>query len=173
MAQGCKSPSGSYPRVLKPLTWHSFRVSSRTALSRWDPPGAPHVPRQLAHGEHSRRLRAGEAQRCCGDLGQVAQKVPNRTSGQWTSQTQDRTVAGAKPKGKTSPTVSRGARLDSSWSLVEHGPEDTPVKAKDLSPPPRTFPFVWWRRKRTGNAGPRIHLLNDEGTAVGRMASGF
>ena len=35
-----------------------------------DPPGAPHVPGQLAHGEHGRCLRAGEAQ--------VAQKVPNR-----------------------------------------------------------------------------------------------
>ena len=43
-----------------------------------DPPGAPHVPRQLAHGENSRRLRAGEAQRCCGD---VAQKVPNLNLG--------------------------------------------------------------------------------------------
>ena len=41
-----------------------------------DPPGAPHVPGQLAHEEHGRCLRTGEARRGCGDLGPGSAEGP-------------------------------------------------------------------------------------------------
>ena len=129
-----------------------------------DPPGAPHVPRQLAHGEHSRRLRAGEAQRGCGDLGPGSAEGP-----QPEPRARQGTQGGLEPpglggpapatssghhgrrtggdqterEGEASPTVPSGsARSTRSWSLVEQGPEDTPVKAKDLFPATPDLPFA-------------------------------
>ena len=61
---------GVTPGLVKPLTHPGLR------LPLGDPPGAPHVFRQLAHGEHSRCLRAGEAQRGCGDLGPGSAEGP-------------------------------------------------------------------------------------------------
>ena len=189
MAQGCYSPSGSYPGVgeaavvaLIPSVHPGLRF-----------PGAPHVPRQLAHGERSRRVR--EKRNVVVEIwGQVAQKVPNLNLGPGRERREDLNhpdwadplpppavdITDAGPdgrrgqterEGETSPTVPSGSAPSTrSWSLVEHGPEDTPVKAKDLFPATPDLPLrVVAAVKRTGNAGQsRIHLLNDEGTAVGR-----
>ena len=125
--------------------------------------------------------------------GQVAQKVPNLNLGPGRERREDLNhpdwadplpppaveITDAGPdghkdqtegEGEASPTVPSGSAPSTrSWSLVEQGPEDTPVKAKDLFPTTPDFPLrVVAAVKRTGNAGQaRIHLLNDEGTAVG------
>ena len=73
-------------------------------------------------------------------------------------------------EGEASPSVPSGSAPSArSWSVVEHEPGDTPVKAKDLFPATPDLPLrVVAAVKRTGNAGQsRIHLLNVEGTAVG------
>ena len=68
MAQGCYSLSGSYPGAGEAADVALIpSVHPRLRLPDGDPK-APHVPGQLAHGEHSRCLRAGEAQRGGGDL---------------------------------------------------------------------------------------------------------
>ena len=124
--------------------------------------------------------------------GQVAQKVPNLNLGPGRERREDLNhpdwadplpppaveITDAGPdsrtdqterEGEASPTLPSGSAPTRSWSLVEQGPEDTPVKAKDLFPTTPDFPLrVVAAVKRTGNAGQsRIHLLNDEGTAVG------
>ena len=73
-------------------------------------------------------------------------------------------------EGEASPSVPSGSAPSArSWSVVEHEPGDTPVKAKDLFPATPDLPLrVVAAVKRTGNAGQsRIHLLIVEGTAVG------
>ena len=124
-------------------------------------------------------------------FGQVAQKVPNLNLGPGRERREDLNhpdwadplpppavdITDAGPEGRkdqieregeASPTVPSGSAPSTrSWSLVEHGPEDTPVKAKDLFPATSDLRVVA-AVKRTGNAGQsRIHLLNVEGTAVG------
>ena len=79
MAQGCYSPSGSYPGIGDVALIPSVHPGLR--FPDGDPPGAPHVPRQLAHGERSRRLRAEKRNVVVEIWGQVAQKVPNLNLG--------------------------------------------------------------------------------------------
>ena len=89
--------------------------------------------------------------------GQVAQKVPNLNLGpgrerrveppglggpapappavEITDAGPDGRKDQTEREGEASPTVpSKSAPSTRSWSLVEQGPEDTPVKAKDLFP---------------------------------------
>ena len=146
-----------------------------------DPPGAPHVPGQLAHGEHGRCLRTGEAQRGCGDLGPGSAEGPQPEprpgtqgglespglGGPAPAPAVDITDAGLEGRedqiekeGEASPLVPSGSAPSArSWSVV----------AKDLFPATPDLPLrVVAAVKRTGNAGQsRIHLLNVEGTAVG------
>ena len=191
--QGCYSPSGSCPGLVKPLTWHSFRVFIPDCAFQMG------IPRE-------RRMYRGNLTESTADVyvrekrnvvveiwGQVAQKVPNLNLGPGRERREDLNhpdwadplpppavdITDAGPdgrrgqterEGETSPTVPSGSAPSTrSWSLVEKGPEDTPVKAKDLFPTTPDLPLrVAAAVKRTGNAGQsRIHLLNDEGTAVG------
>ena len=77
MAQRCYSPSGCHPGVGEAAVMALVPgVHPGLRLPDGDPPGAPHVPGQLAHGEHGRCLRAGEAQRGCGDLGPGSAEGP-------------------------------------------------------------------------------------------------
>ena len=157
MAQGCSSPSGSDAGVgeaadvaLIPSVHPGLRFPDG------DPPGAPHVLRQLAHREHSRRLCAGEAQCRCGDLGPGSAEEPRARQGtdplpppavEITDGGPDGDKDQTEGEGEASPTVPSGSAPSTrSWSLVEQGPEDTPVKAKDLFPTTRTSPFVLLRR---------------------------
>ena len=178
MAQRCYSPPGCHFGVGEAAVGPGVHPGLR--LPDGDPPGARHVPGQLAHGEHGRCLRAGEAQRGCGDLGPGSAEGPQPeprarqgTQGGLESPDPlpppavDITDAGPEGRedqiereGEASPSVPSGSAPSArSWSVVEHEPGDTPVKAKDLP--------LWVVVKRTGNAGQsRIHL-NVEGTAVG------
>ena len=189
MAQGCYSPSGSHPGVgeaadvaLIPSVHPGLRFPDG------DPPGAPHVLRQLAHREHSRRLCAGEAQRRCGDLGPGSAEGP-----QPEPRARQGTQGGLEPPGLGGPApatssgnhgrgtgrpqgpnrkgrggIRHGTLRTRSWSLVEQGPEDTPVKAKDLFPTPRASPFVWLRR-----ANAQATPASPESTGCGvRVATG-
>ena len=119
-----------------------------------DPPGAPHVPGQLAHGEHGRCLRTGEAQRGCGDLGPGSAEGPqpeprsrrreDLIHPDWADPLPppavDITDAGPEGRedqiekeGEASPSVPSGSAPSArSWSVMEHETGDTPVKAKDL-----------------------------------------
>ena len=77
MAQRCYSPPGCHPGVGEAAVVALVPgVHPGLRLPDGDPPGAPHVPGQLAHGEHSRCLRTGEAQRGCGDLGPGSAEGP-------------------------------------------------------------------------------------------------
>ena len=177
---------GVTPELVKPLSWHSFRVCIPDCALQMGPPGAPHVPWQLAHGEHGRCLRAGEAQRGCGDvpnlnLGPGRERREDLNHLDWADPLPppvvDITDAGPEGRedqtereGEASPSVPSGSVPSArSWSVVEHEPGDTPVKAKDLFPATPDLPLrVVAAVKRTGSAGQsRIHLLNVEGTAVG------
>ena len=112
--------------------------------------------------------------------GQVAQKVPNLNLGPGRERREDLNHGpapatssghhGIEREGEASPLVPSGSAPSArSWSVVEHEPGDTRVKAKDLFPATPDLPLrVVAAVKRTGNAGQsRIHLLNVEGTAVG------
>ena len=102
--------------------------------------------------------------------GQVAQKVPNLNLGPGRERREDLNhpdwadplpppavdITDAGPEGRedqiekegeASPSVPSGSAPSArSWSVVEHEPGDTPVKAKDLFPATPTSPFGWWRR---------------------------
>ena len=141
MAQGCSSPSGSDPGV-----------GEAADLGNW-------------LTESTADVYVREKRNVVVEIwGQVAPAVEITDAGPDGHKDQ------TEGEGEASPTVFSGSAPSTrSWSLVEQGPEDTPVKAKDLFPTTPDFPLrVVAAVKRTGNAGQaRIHLLNDEGTAVG------
>ena len=80
MAERCYSPPGCHFGVGEAAVVALVPgVHPGLRLPDGDPPGAPHVPGQLAHGEHGRCVRAGEAQRGCGDLGPGSAEGPGPT----------------------------------------------------------------------------------------------
>ena len=157
-----------------------------------DPPGAMYLGNWLT--ESTADVYVREKRNVVVEIwGQVAQKVPNLNLGPGRERREDLNhpdwadplpppavdITDAGPEGRedqiekegeASPSVpSQSAPSARSWSVVEHEPGDTPVKAKDLFPATPDLPLrVVAAVKRTGNAGQsRIHLLNVEGTAVG------
>ena len=171
MAQGCYSPSGSYPGIGE---------AADVALIPSVHPGPQERRMYLGNWltESTADVYVREKRNVVVEIwGQVAQKVPNLNLGPGRERREDLNHPDwADPlpppavkdqtegEGEASPTVPSGSAPSTrSWSLVEQGPEDTPMKAKNLFPTTPDFPLrVVAAVKRTGNAGQsRIHLLND------------
>ena len=191
---GNYSSQRCYPGLVKPLSWHSFRVFIPDCAFQM---GIPQERRMYLGNwltESTADVYVWEKRNMVVEIwGQVAQKVPNLNLGPGRERREDLNhpdwadplpppavdITDAGPEGRedqieregeASPSVSSGSAPSArSWSVVEHEPGDTPVKAKDLFPATPDLPLrVVAAVKRTGNAGQsRIHLLNVEGTAVG------
>ena len=172
---------------MKPLSWHSFRVFIPDCAFQMG------IPRSAACTLATGSRRARQMSTCGRSatwLWRSGAKVPNLNLGPGRERREDLNhpdwadplpppavdITDAGPEGREDQTEREGASVPSgsapstrSWSVVEHGPKDTPVKAKDLFPAtPDLLLRVVAAVKRTGNAGQsRIHLLNVEGTAVG------
>ena len=188
MAQRCYSPPGCHPEVAEAAV-----VALVPGLPDGDLP-----ERRMYLGnwltESTADVYVREKRNVVVEIwGQVAQKVPNLNLGPGRERREDLNhpdwadplpppavdITDAGPEGRedqieregeASPSVLSGSAPSArSWSVVEHEPGDTPVKAKDLFPATPDLPLrVVAAVKRTGNAGQsRIHLLNVEGTAVG------
>ena len=187
MAQRCYSPPGCHPGVGEAL------VPGDCAFQM----GIPRERRMYLGNwltESTADVYVREKRNVVVEIwGQVAQKVPNLNLGPGKERREDLNhpdwadplpppavdITDAGPEGRedqiekegeASPSVPSGSAPSArSWSVVEHEPGDTPVKAKDLFPATPDLPLrVVAAVKRTGNAGQsRIHLLNVEGTAVG------
>ena len=133
-----------------------------------DPPGAPHVPWLT---ESTADVYVREKRNVVVEIwGQLAQKVPNLNLGPGRERREDLNhpdwadplpppavdITDAGPEGREDQIEKEGEASHSvpsgsapsarSWSVVEHEPGDTPVKAKDLFPATPTSPFGWWRR---------------------------
>ena len=145
---------GELPGLVKPLTWHSFRVFIPDCAFQM---GIPRDRRMYLGNwltESTADVYVREKRNVVVEIwGQVAQKVPNLNLGPGRERREDLNhpdwadplpppavdITDAGPdgrkdqterEGEASPTVPSGSAPSTrSWSLVEQGPEDTPVKA--------------------------------------------
>ena len=82
MAQGCYSLSGSYPKLVKPLSWHSFRVFIPDCAFQM---GIPRERRMYLGNwltESTADVYVREKRNVVVEIwGQIAQKVPNLNLG--------------------------------------------------------------------------------------------